>query len=480
MPIPVTVPRLGWSMEEGVFAGWLVPDGATVRPGDRVFRLEGEKAVEEIESLDGGVLRIPADGPREGDRVAVGAVIGYLLQPGESSTPGPVEPAASPSVRRLARERGIDVRAVNGSGPGGRVTAGDVERAVTPVGPGSQPDDATASATGEDESGWRGEIIATGEANTPTPDLTFSLSGGRKPPECEPLGGLTPPAQNNKAPPAGTRSISPRARRLASRLGIDWTTLRGGGTTGRIREQDVAAAAGGKHAGEPGPAIPITPVRAAIAARTAESRRTTVPVTLTSAVDAENLVNLRGQFKAVAGGDGGPVPSYTDFLVKLAGFALQKHPLLTARWADDGIRPAARIDIGVAVDTEAGLLVPVVREVPAIGLRQLAATSRELVAKARAGRLTTREMEGGCFTVTNLGAYGIDAFTPVINLPECAILGVGRIERRPAVRGDVVVAREQVTLSLTFDHRIVDGAPAARFLQTLARMIENPGPWLSA
>jgi pyruvate dehydrogenase E2 component (dihydrolipoamide acetyltransferase) len=208
-----------------------------------------------------------------------------------------------------------------------------------------------------------------------------------------------------------------------------------------------------------------------------ESHQTTAPVTLTSAVDATNLANLHRQFKAVT--EGAPIPSYTDFLVKLVGFTLQKHPLLASRWTDAGIILTEQIDIGVAVDTEAGLLVPVIRDVPLLGLRQVAVRSRELIELARRGELPMRDMQGGCFTITNLGAYGVDAFTPIINPPECAILGVGRIERRAVMDGERVVGREVVTLSLTFDHRIVDGAPAARFLQTLAQLIENPGPWLS-
>jgi pyruvate dehydrogenase E2 component (dihydrolipoamide acetyltransferase) len=207
------------------------------------------------------------------------------------------------------------------------------------------------------------------------------------------------------------------------------------------------------------------------------SRQATAPVTLTSVADAANLVNLREQFKLAAAGT---VPSYTDFLVKLAAHALQEHPRLASRWTDAGIQPAERIGIGIAVDTDAGLLVPVIRDVPSLGLKQITTRSRELIELARSGKLPARDMEGGCFTITNLGAYGIDAFTPIINLPECAILGVGRIERRPVMEGDRVVGREQVTLSLTFDHRIVDGAPAARFLQTLAKMIANPGPWIAA
>jgi pyruvate dehydrogenase E2 component (dihydrolipoamide acetyltransferase) len=378
MPVLITVPRLGWNMEQGTFVEWLKPDGATVRPGDALFRLEGEKSTEDVEALDGGVLHIPADGPQPGDSVAVGAVVGYVLQPGE---PPPVREAMNP--------------------------------------------DAT-------------------------------------PPD-----GIAP-------------AVSPRAKRLAARLGIELSQLpRGSGRSGRVRERDVAALGDARQTPPASDLIPLTATRKAIAARMLESRRTTAPVTLTAVVDATNLANLRGQFQTVAKTDGAAVPSYTDFLVKLTTIALQKHPLLAARWTDDGIRPAGRIDVGIAVDTDAGLLVPVVRDVPALGLRQLAARTRELIDLARRGLLPARDMEGGCFTITNLGAYGIDAFTPIINPPECAVLGVGRIERRPTMDGERVVGREAVTLSLTFDHRVVDGGPAARFLQTLARLIENPGPWLS-
>lgn len=389
MPIPVSIPRLGWNMEEGVFVGWLKADGEAVRSGDAVFTLEGEKATEEVESLDAGTLHIPADGPQPGDRLAVGAVIGYLLQAGEAAPTGgasaPGEPPGSPRP---------------------------VEEASAPV-------------------------------------------------------GLIPVARQEVAYQESAPAITPRARRLAARLGVAPTTLKGTGRNGRVRERDVA----------PTQPLAASHTRRAIAARMVESHQTTAPVTLTSQVDATNLVNLREQFKAVANGE--PVPSYTDFLVKFVAVALQKHPLLASRWADAGIVPAASLDIGVAVDTDAGLLVPAIRDVPALGLREIAARSRELIDRARRGALSARDM-GGCFTITNLGAFGIDAFTPIINVPECAILGVGRIERRPVMDGDRVVGRELVTLSLTFDHRIVDGAPAARFLQALAACVENPAPWVSS
>jgi pyruvate dehydrogenase E2 component (dihydrolipoamide acetyltransferase) len=226
-----------------------------------------------------------------------------------------------------------------------------------------------------------------------------------------------------------------------------------------------------------GTAAPVSAIRKAIAERLTTSLRSTAPVTLTTTADASNLVNLRSQFKAVAG-EGEAVPGYTDFVVKLAAAALHRHPTLGARWEGEGIVVPQSIDIGIAVDTDAGLFAPVVRDVPALGLRQVAARTRDLAERARQGALRAADMEGGVFTVTNLGAFGVDAFTPIINYPQCAVLGVGRIQKRPVVDGEQVVVRDQVTLSLTFDHRVVDGAPAARFLQTLTRLLENPGPWL--
>jgi pyruvate dehydrogenase E2 component (dihydrolipoamide acetyltransferase) len=245
-------------------------------------------------------------------------------------------------------------------------------------------------------------------------------------------------------------------------------SIRGSGRDGRIRERDILAASSSSHR-----ALDMTPIRRAIAVRMVESRQTTAPVTLTSVVDATNLVALRNRLKREAT----LAPTYTDLFVKLSAGALRQHPLLASRLTDTGIVPPETIDIGIAVDTDWGLLVPVIRNVPSLSLRELAQLSRELVDRARAGTLSAAEMRGGCFTITNLGGYGIDAFTPIINLPECAVLGLGRITRQPVMDGERVVGREMITLSLTFDHRIVDGGPAARFLQTFARGIADPAPW---
>ncbi|MES1212986.1 MAG: 2-oxo acid dehydrogenase subunit E2, partial [Singulisphaera sp.] len=221
-------------------------------------------------------------------------------------------------------------------------------------------------------------------------------------------------------------------------------------------------------------------IRRTIARRMVASHQSTAPVTLTTKVEVTNLVALRRQFQSAATASEGIVPSITDLLAKLLASALESHPRLNARWEDERVLEVAEIRVGLAVDTEAGLLVPVLGDVRAMGMRQIAARSKELVARARAGTLTTADLQGGTITISNLGTFGIDAFTPIINPPEAAILGVGAIRREPVFgEGDRIEARELMTLSLTFDHRIVDGAPAARFLATLRERIENAAAWLA-
>ena len=368
MPNEITVPRLGWNMDEGVFAGWLKLDGDPVRAGDPLFSLEGEKATQDVEALDAGVLRLAANAPQVGDVVAVGPVIGHLV-------------AADDPILHLIH--------------------------------------------------------------------------------------------NSPLPPSPSPRSSPLARRIAKELGVDWTKLPGSGRAGRVRKADVLAAA----RPDAPRSIAATSTRKAIAARLVESQRTTAPVTLTTTLDASNLVALRQQFKA-AGPSGGIAPGITDVLVKLAALALGDHPLLHARWGDGRLELPDAANIGIAVDTESGLIVPVILGASALGLRAIAARSRELIERAREGGLRAGDQLGATFTISNLGTFGVEAFTPIINPPECAVLGVGRIERRPVMDGDRVIGRDRLVLSLTFDHRIVDGAPAARFLQHLSRMIENPGPWL--
>jgi len=438
MPKQITIPRLGWSMEEGVLSGWLKSAGDRVAVGEALFVLEGDKAAQEVESFDAGVLCIPSDAPQPGDKVLVGQVIGFLLAEGETapttcgnkSTQPPDDAvaaipmvgerlarAAGPAARRLARGLGIDLNAVPTPDPTGRLLVEDVQRAASSA-------------------------------------------------------AYTPKAQ---------AIASPRARRLAMALGVDWRQLAGTGRGGRVRERDVVArsaqpgACGAVDSLPPAPGSfhPASRTRRGLAQRMFAGAHQAAPVTLTTKVDAAALVALRRRWRA--DGDAPIVPSYNDILVKLAAITLKELPYLNACWHAEGIWAYDAIHIAVAVDTDAGLLAPVINHADQLSLPQIAERSRELVGQARAGKLTQRQLQGGTFTITNLGMFDIDCFTPILNLPQAAILGVGRIVREPVVRGEMVVPGETLSLSLTFDHRVVDGAPAARWLQRLAQWIQRPG-----
>jgi pyruvate dehydrogenase E2 component (dihydrolipoamide acetyltransferase) len=196
------------------------------------------------------------------------------------------------------------------------------------------------------------------------------------------------------------------------------------------------------------------------------------PVTITTKVDASGLVALRDRFKSSDRYEF--VPTYTDMILKLASIAVGEHPMIAGQWRDDGIFIPENINIAFAVDTENGLLAPVIFDVPEKGLSRIAAESRQIVDSAQKGELKADQLQNGVFTITNLGGYGVDSFTPIINLPQSAILGVGRIVPEPIVVDGEVVAGEMMSLNLTFDHRVIDGAPAARFLERVCQLLAEP------
>ena len=305
--------------------------------------------------------------------------------------------------------------------------------------------------------------------------------------------------KTDKQAVATAYSASPIAQRMADELGVDLAELARGMPGKRIERADVEKAARLTTDGlglavssrqlpgdslQPGASrsTPMSATRRVIAERMSASMRTAAPVTLTSEVDATELVRLRAQLKAdAAAHPAGAVPSINDVLVKIVAHALVEHPSLNAKLEDDHIVTFGAAHVGIAVDIERGLLVVVVRDAQSRSLREIAAESRRLIERARAGTSAPDELRGGTFTITNLGVYDIDAFTPIINLPECAILGVGRIAPKQVVvdaAAEKVAIRQMMTLSLTFDHRLVDGAPAARFLQRVKQLIEQPYLWL--
>lgn len=442
MPQPITIPRLGWSMEEGVFSAWLKAPGDVVQAGDMLFVLEGEKAANEIESFDAGRLCVPADAPQPGTTVKVGDVIGFLLADGEDApTTVSVQPAtpansprtvptlpraAGPAARRMARQLGIDLDSVATPDPTGRVVCEDVRQATRPH------------------------------------------------------------AAPRPLSPTQTRPVAtPRARRRAEEAGVDWRRLTGTGRNGRIRERDVLTASTNHTQRppsplpeipptEPGRFVPASKLRQAIALRMAAGLHQAVPVTLTTKIDAEPLVAFRNQLKTTATDE--PQPTYNDILLFHVAATLREHADLNACWYRNGIHFYDAVHVATAVDTPDGLLAPVVRNADRLTLPELAKATRELVVLARGGHLGQHQLTGGTFTISNLGMYGIDAFTPVLNLPQAAILGIGRIVSEPVVRSGSIVAGQSITLSLTFDHRVTDGAPAAHWLQRLCERLQAPAP----
>lgn len=480
MTSDVLVPPLGQTVDTLTLVSWYKNEGDAVTEGEPLFAVETDKATLDVEAPASGVLREVRAAP--GDQVKVLTAIATIV-PASSST-GTGEPSGHPSA---APEESLAPHAKSLAVPDDR--RGD-SKGRPPTSPQRIFISPRARRLAENTDVPLDRVTPTGPQGAIIErdilaylEATQDLGSGR-PVEADQLGQTgrdgpaCPPPPATSAPP-GPSTASPVAQRMAEEAGIDWRTLTGSGPRGQVTREDVARAiaardlVGATLAVAPSPvtspSIPLSGMRGVIAERMAASHRETAAVTLTTETDATALVALRRQLAA----DGIAV-SYNDLFLAILAKALAEHPRLNASFAGDTIVLNPQIDLGLAVDTERGLLVPVVRGVDRKGLAQLAAETAALVERARAGRCTPDELRGSTFTVTNLGMYGIDAFTPIINLPECAILGVGRISTQPAWVVDHVEPRERIWLSLTFDHRLVDGGPAARFLQRIAQLVEKP------
>jgi pyruvate dehydrogenase E2 component (dihydrolipoamide acetyltransferase) len=393
------MPSLGMYTTEGTVTDWLRPPGSQVTAGQPIIEVTTEKATYQVEApVDGTFHPIVTIGTLLPDQ----GLIGYILAAGE-------EPPAAP------------------------VAASPAPAAVTPS------------------------------------------------PAAAPASPSTAPAES-AGPAGGEVRASPVARRVARELGVDISRVVGTGPGGRIVEADIIAAskaAPAVAAAPSGPAsrtvrerIPLIGMRKTIADRLRGSFSTTAPVTLTRDVDAEVLASVRDQIKDRFS-TGLP---YDALFVKVVARALAQHPEFNAAIEGDAIVQFADIHIGVAVAVSGGLLVPVVRDADRRSLAEVAADIVESSGRARTGQITPDAMAGGTFTITNLGAYGVDAFTPIINPPQAAILGIGRILPRAVVRDGGIYIRRTCTLSLTFDHRVADGAPAAQLLGAIVdQMADDAG-----
>jgi pyruvate dehydrogenase E2 component (dihydrolipoamide acetyltransferase) len=467
MPREIYLVKVGMSMTEGMVSEWFIPDGGEVKKGELVYALETEKVNLDVDAEYDGIVRHIVE---VGVMLEPGDVVGYIFEAGEeipadfaglgsapaaqptappvtepavppaaAPTATPVAPAvsapqnrtpadgrikSSPAARRLAGERGVDYTTLVGTGPGGRIVEADVMAA---------------------------------QAGTAT--LTSTAVSGPEP------------------------KASPLAKRLAAEKGVDLRLIKGTGPGGRIVQADIDGASAGSAATSSstprvqGPAagerIPVRGMRKTIASRMHHSLQESAQLTMDMEVNMDDAVKMRTSLVE----EWAPIgvkPTYTDLVIKAVAKALQTHPLMNSQFMGDEIVLLEEINVGMAVALPEGLVVPVVRGVDQLGVKELAMESSRLATAARDGSLGLDDYAGGTFTVTALGMYGVDSFTPIINEPQSGILGVNRIYDGIEWDGDKPIKTKKMNLSLTWDHRTLDGAPAAEFLVEVCNLLAAP------
>lgn len=438
MTVNVTMPKLGMTMKVGKISKWYKDEGDEIEKGEELFEVETEKITNKIKSSGTGVLFqivVPT-----GETVPIGTILGVIAEGGEeperiegiqigevtelesdSAAASSDEPAAkpketkriiaTPSARRLAKELGVELDLVPGTGPNGRIKDADV--------------------------------------------LKFHEQG--------------PPAPK----------CSPLAAEMAKQEGLDLSEITGTGENGKITQKDVEhALAAEKEQTGPTPAapkvIPFEGMRRAIADNMHASLQNAAQLTAFTEVDVTEMVKFKDLVKAEYKKDDSVKVSYNDIIVMATSRALMRHPIMNSTLIGEEILLHGTVNLGIAVALPEGLIVPKLRNAEKKNLLQIAAEVRELAAKARENALSVEEVTDGTFTISNVSMLGMDGFTPVLNPPETGILGVGRVIEKPSVFNGEIAIRHMMTLSLTFDHRIVDGAPAMTFLNNLARYLEQP------
>ncbi|MEN6568078.1 MAG: dihydrolipoamide acetyltransferase family protein [Veillonellales bacterium] len=438
MATEIKMPQLGLTMTEGTIGQWKKQIGDSVAEGEALVEIMTDKITSEVESNAAGILRVIA--AKEGETIPVqgllciiGTADEKIAEPGAAAAApagapaGAAAPAAKKEVKfskaaqRMAEENGIDIQTVPGSGPEGRIVTADVEKYL----------------------------------------LTAPKADGRV-------------------------KASPLAKKIAAELGVDLTKVAGTGPEGRIVEEDVqkaakapataAAPAPQAPAAKPAPAAaktgePLVGMRKIIAERMTASKHTAPHVTLMTEINVDATVKFRKELNA---NNTDVHFTYTDILTKMVAAALGHFPMVNASIVDNAVVKHEDINIGIAVALDNGLLVPVLRNADKCGLKEIHARCKENADNARSNKLSLDLLSGGTFTISNLGGYDVDGFTPVINQPESAILGVGRIIKKPVVVKDEIVIASMMTLSLSFDHRILDGAQAAKFLKCIKGYLEDP------
>lgn len=438
MSVNATMPKLGMTMKTGKVSKWYKKEGEPVEKGEILFEVETEKITNKIESPASGILFqivVPA-----GAIVPIGTILAVIAEKGEqperieglrlgegdemegasagSPSPGPETTSgketrilATPSARRMAKELGMDLALVPGTGPGGKVKEADV--------------------------------------------LKFHEQG--------------PP------PPR----ITPLAAEMAKQKGLNLWEITGTGENGKITRQDVEQFLAGpkdpiQQERSQVKVIPFEGMRRAIADNMQASLQNAAQLTAFTEVDVTEMVRFRDLIRAEYKKDDAVNISYNDIIVMATARALMRHPIMNSTLVGEEILVHGSVHLGIAVALSEGLIVPKLRNAERKTLLEIAREVRHLAQKARQGALCVEEVIGGTFTISNVSMLGMDGFTPVLNPPEAGILGVGRVMEKPGVFNGEIAIRHMMTLSLTFDHRIVDGAPAMTFLRDLARYLEQP------
>ena len=513
MSTPIIMPKFEMSQETGTVARWLKQEGDAIEKGEAILEVETDKVTMEVESPARGILSAISAQP--GDVVPIGQVIAQIESglptadhrppttdrrpPTVSDLPSvirrPSSPSATPVAEKMAAEAGLDLMTVRGTGKNGQITREDVEKATADRRP------------------------PTTDHRSPAADDGKQQTADRRPPIAE----VQPPA------------AVPAARRLARELDVDLRSVRGTGPDGRIQSADVekmtadrrpssavdsspssavggrpsavdsspssaigsspssavggrlsavdsspSSAVGGRPSAVDSPAIrrliPLSGIRRTIASRMLASVHEAPQFNLSVDVNMARALAIVEDYKQVANA---PKVTLTAFLIKVCAWVLERHPAVNATYTPDGIVEYADVNVGIAVAIEDGLVVPVIHRASTLDLSAIAAQLSNVAARARAGKLTPADMQGGTFSISNLGMFAVDRFTAIVNPPQAAILAIGRTTKRFVPdANDQPTAAPMATLSVSADHRAVDGAQIGRFLGDLQQAIERPGVML--
>ena len=456
----VVMPQMGADMVEGTIVRWLKHEGDAVERGEIIAEIETDKANVEIEAFEGGVFRATLAG--EGDVIPVGEIIAIIAAAEDDISKYTIAPPAAPATASALL-------------PVGAQPAAPAPASAQPVGPEFTPTQPTPPAPAHAAAP---ASAPAAPASAPTQPAARASAPATSP--VAPARATPPPAppRSNLQPPTSRIRVSPLARNLAEQHNVDLRTIRGSGPDGRIIRRDIEAAIAGPAAQPQPPTTgdrrPTTAskIRQAIARRMSQSKREAPHYYLLLDIDMTDAVEFRRQFNDTLA-ESARV-SINDLIVRACALALQRHPEFNTTFVAGEITHHDAQHVCIAIALEDGLIAPAILDAASKTLAQIGAEARDLAERAKTGALRPREITDGTFTLTNLGAYGVETLIGIIQPPQTAILGVGTVTPQPAARDGAIVIRQLMKVALSADHRVTDGAQGAQFLTEIKRLLEHP------